>query len=79
MLLAPRTARARDVVGVYGDKPDGRRLHTTSPVRAASSLTEARAAMGIDWMTWPEIREAIPPAYTEHIGHQLAAAIGAAA
>jgi len=27
--------------------------------------------MGIDWMTWDEIREAIPPAYTEHIGAQL--------
>lgn len=27
--------------------------------------------MGIDWMTWPEIREAIPPAYTEWIGRQL--------
>jgi DNA (cytosine-5)-methyltransferase 1 len=24
--------------------------------------------MGIDWMTLPELSEAIPPAYTEHIG-----------
>jgi DNA (cytosine-5)-methyltransferase 1 len=28
-------------------------------------------AMGIDWMTLAELQEAIPPAYTEHIGHQL--------
>lgn len=29
-------------------------------------------AMGIDWgMTRPEVREAIPPAYTEFIGEQL--------
>jgi DNA (cytosine-5)-methyltransferase 1 len=27
--------------------------------------------MGIDWMEWDELREAIPPAYTELIGHQL--------
>jgi DNA (cytosine-5)-methyltransferase 1 len=27
--------------------------------------------MGIDWMTRDELNEAIPPAYTELIGHQL--------
>lgn len=33
-------------------------------------------AMGIDWfMTRPEVREAIPPAYTEYIGRQLLAAL----
>ncbi len=32
---------------------------------------QARAAMGIDWMTKAELNEAIPPAYTEEIGHQL--------
>lgn len=30
-----------------------------------------RQAMGIDWMTLDELKEAIPPAYTEFIGHQL--------
>ena len=36
--------------------------------------------MGIDWMTsWDELREAIPPAYTEHIGHYLMAEINARA
>lgn len=35
------------------------------------TLAAARDAMGIDWMTKGEINEAIPPAYTEHIGRQL--------
>jgi DNA (cytosine-5)-methyltransferase 1 len=30
-----------------------------------------REAMGIDWMTLPELQEAIPPSYTEYIGTQL--------
>lgn len=29
------------------------------------------AAMGISWMTLEELTEAIPPAYTEHIGAQV--------
>jgi DNA (cytosine-5)-methyltransferase 1 len=33
-----------------------------------SGAVEAREAMGIDWMTRDELREAIPPAYTEFIG-----------
>jgi hypothetical protein len=28
-------------------------------------------AMGIDWMTHDEMREAIPPAYTRYIGKEL--------
>lgn len=59
-------------IGVYyslGDKiPKG---GTT-----AETLEEAQAAMGIDWMTWAELKEAIPPAYTEHIGRQLLWAVG---
>lgn len=27
--------------------------------------------MGIDWMEWRELAEAIPPAYTELLGAQL--------
>ncbi len=32
-------------------------------------------AMGIDWMSGDELCQAIPPAYTAHLGHQLRAAI----
>jgi DNA (cytosine-5)-methyltransferase 1 len=42
-------------------------------------LARQQEAMGIDWMTLEELSEAIPPAYTEFIGAQLLAAIGAAA
>jgi len=34
-------------------------------------LATQQQAMGVDWMTLEELSEAIPPAYTEHIGHQL--------
>lgn len=36
-----------------------------------SGVDFARTAMGIDWMTGEELREAIPPAYTEYLGKQL--------
>jgi DNA (cytosine-5)-methyltransferase 1 len=34
-------------------------------------LEVQQRAMGIDWMTLTELSEAVPPAYTEHIGQQL--------
>lgn len=58
--------------GPFTIGPDGRkRYQNQSPIRCARSLGEASQAMGIDWMTWDEIREAIPPAYTRLIGEQL--------
>jgi DNA (cytosine-5)-methyltransferase 1 len=77
LILGPQPPRRQDnPVAVYG-KEDGRRLWTRadgSELRVAN-LEEARTAMGIDWMTWEEIREAIPPAYTEFIGAQLLASL----
>jgi len=66
--------RADPVVGVYGRSHDGRRLWTRADgteLRAARTLAEGRLAMGIGWMEWHELTEAIPPAFTEHIGIQL--------
>jgi DNA (cytosine-5)-methyltransferase 1 len=37
----------------------------------AGDSSQWAAAMGIDWMTRPELAEAIPPAYTEHVGGYL--------
>ena len=76
-LTPPRHVKVHDPVGVYGAM-DGRRLMTRkdgSIQRAARSIEEGGAAMGIDWMNWEDLREAIPPAYTEHIGRQLIAAM----
>lgn len=57
-------------VGVYGspndDIPRGGRT---------GSLEEAREAMGIDWLPWSRLKEAIPPAYTEWIGAQMLDAV----
>ncbi len=39
--------------------------------RTARSLEEAQEAMGIDWMPWSELKESVPPAYTEWIGRQI--------
>jgi DNA (cytosine-5)-methyltransferase 1 len=65
--------RQADPVAVYG-KMDGRRLWTRedgSILRAPKSLDPAAVAMGIDWMEWDELREAIPPAYTHYLGLRL--------
>jgi DNA (cytosine-5)-methyltransferase 1 len=42
-------------------------------------LAKQQEAMGIDWMTLPELSESIPPAYTEWVGTQLLAHLKAAA
>ncbi len=36
-----------------------------------SPIGVARAAMGIDWMTREQLAEAIPPAYSQHVGQQM--------
>ena len=45
----------------------------TGAAGAGDTPTVARLAqaMGIDWMTRDELAQAIPPAYTEHIGRAL--------
>ncbi len=86
MLLAPTAAQCREPIGVYGDRPDGRRLWTRtrnngnyktakvpkkSIMRAPRTLEEAQEAMGMDWADWHGTKEAVPPAYCEFIGAQL--------
>lgn len=54
-------------VGVYGSMRD----EIPSGGKTATSIEEAREAMGIDWMIWGELVEAIPPVYTEYLGKQI--------
>lgn len=58
-------------VGVYGSMRD----NIPNGGRTANSLEEAREAMGIDWMLWGDLVEAIPPIYTEYLGKQIMEAL----
>jgi DNA (cytosine-5)-methyltransferase 1 len=69
-VMAPPCAHHGQPVGVYGTGGGGQmtRGYKGTP-------EEYREAMGIDWATRAEIAQAIPPAYTEHIGGYLMAAV----
>lgn len=80
LLMVPtRPRRKATSLAIYGppngrwlwQRKDGSRLH------AWRSVEDGRKAMGIDWMEWSELREAIPPAYTEFVGRQLLAQLEA--
>ena len=54
-------------VGIYGSMRD----EIPGGGHTAKTIEQAREAMGIDWMIWGELVEAIPPVYTETIGKQI--------
>lgn len=54
-------------IGVYGSLND----QIPNGGKTATNIIEARNAMGMEWGIWSELVEAIPPAYTWHIGAQL--------
>jgi DNA (cytosine-5)-methyltransferase 1 len=54
-------------VGVYGSLND----EIPNGGKTAKTISEARIAMGIDWAIWTELVEAIPPAFTKYLGHQV--------
>ena len=64
-------ARAeRRAIAVYGDHPQ-QPGDKTYRVNRARTLAEGQQAMGIDWMPWKELTQAIPPAYSELIARQF--------
>lgn len=74
MLLLPacRHKESARPIAVYGNHPQ-QPGDKTYRVNRARTLTEGQEAMGIDWMGWRELTQAIPPAYTKFIGDQLMA------
>jgi DNA (cytosine-5)-methyltransferase 1 len=54
-------------IGVYGSLND----EIPGGGKTAENINQARDAMGINWMIWGELVEAIPPAYTHYLGMQL--------
>ena len=54
-------------IGVYGSLND----EIPQGGKTAATIDEARKAMGMDWAIWTELVEAIPPAFTKYLGHQL--------
>jgi DNA (cytosine-5)-methyltransferase 1 len=73
-MLAPQCSHFLQgvVVGVYGDHPEDSVIRKGHPAIRARSIEHAGEAMAIGWMkTWHEIKESIPPAYTEFIGKHL--------
>jgi DNA (cytosine-5)-methyltransferase 1 len=72
LILAPSCNHSAQgtPLGVYGVGGGGKMTRGTK-----ARPDEAKVAMGIDWMTHRAIAQAIPPAYTEHIGRQLIGAV----
>lgn len=55
-------------LGVYGSRADD----IPQGGQTAATVAEAQALLGIDWTNrWDELKESIPPAYTEWIGRRL--------
>jgi DNA (cytosine-5)-methyltransferase 1 len=72
----PCACGGRPVVGVYGT---GGAWTRTAPGGGGTKVSgaDAAAAMGVDWTTDQGVlSQMIPPAYAEHIGRRVLAAVG---
>jgi DNA (cytosine-5)-methyltransferase 1 len=72
-MLVPSCQHVGEAIGVYGV---GGRNHNSTTRKHKShgyigDFRERAEAMQIDWMNKAELSEAIPPAYTEHLGTHL--------
>lgn len=86
-MMSPPCQHEGEAIGVYGSGPTGRYTFGNGAHKDyygrrggyQGTVAEKREAMDIDWMNATELNQAIPPAYTEFIGTQLMAHIGAMA
>jgi DNA (cytosine-5)-methyltransferase 1 len=69
--LLPQCLHRWKAAGVYGDHLRMGRRSSQGEFSGAVALELGSKVMGIDWMTWPELTQAIPPSYTQWIGTQL--------
>ncbi len=70
-ISAPRPcAHEGQPVGVYGHGGNSANQRGYSGV-----FSERKEALGIDWLPSKALSQALPPAYTEHLGRQLLAAL----
>ena len=84
-MMSPPCVHVGEAIGVYGGGPTGRYTLESGAKKDyynrrggyQGTVAEKQEAMGIDWMNASEINQAIPPAYTEFIGHQLMAHVQA--
>lgn len=78
LIMSPEHPSCRGVALAYARERgwDPRDMTVTGKGRRAGTTQRWQEVMGIDWHTTQhELREAIPPAYTEYIGRRLMAAI----
>jgi DNA (cytosine-5)-methyltransferase 1 len=54
-------------IAVYGDHPQ----KSSTRINRAPTLKVGQRAMGIDWMSWTPLTQAIPPAYSHYLGRYL--------
>lgn len=73
-IMALACAHQGEAIGVYGNGGAWKR-RAPGGGGYQGTAEERREAMGIDWMGHAELSQAIPPAYTEHIGGYLIAAV----
>jgi len=50
-------------IGVYGALDD----EIPGGGKTAETVEQAREAMGIEWLNWGDLKQSIPPAYTQHV------------